>query len=86
MAKHKKKTGVSEQKKEEGISVEGIVTEALPNTLFRVKLPNEHIVLAMLAGKLRQHFIRIVPGDSVIVEMSPYDLSRGRITYRNKNS
>ncbi|MFH1360591.1 MAG: translation initiation factor IF-1 [Candidatus Omnitrophota bacterium] len=70
--------------KEDLIEVEGIVQEALPNAMFRVKLDNGHIVLAHISGKIRMHFIRIIPGDKVKVELSPYDLSRGRITYRNK--
>ena len=70
--------------KEQGISVEGTVVEALPNTMFRVELENKHIVLAHVSGKMRMHFIRILPGDKVKVELSPYDLSRGRITYRQK--
>ncbi|HOX25911.1 MAG TPA: translation initiation factor IF-1 [Candidatus Krumholzibacteria bacterium] len=70
--------------KEEGISVEGIVIEALPNAMFRVELENGHVVLAHVSGKMRMHFIRILPGDKVTVELSPYDLTRGRITYRYK--
>lgn len=70
--------------KEEGISVEGTVTEALPNAMFRVELENKHLVLAHVSGKMRMHFIRILPGDKVTVELSPYDLTRGRITYRYK--
>jgi translation initiation factor IF-1 len=70
--------------KEEGITVEGIVTEALPNAMFRVKLQNEHIVLAHISGKMRKNYIRILPNDKVMLEMSPYDLNRGRITYRYK--
>ncbi|MDU1683583.1 translation initiation factor IF-1, partial [Varibaculum cambriense] len=58
--------------------------EALPNAMFRVKLENDHIVLAHISGKMRQHYIRILPEDTVVVEMSPYDLSRGRIVYRYK--
>ena len=69
--------------KEEGISVEGTVIEALPNAMFRVELDsNEHVILAHVSGKMRMHFIRILPGDKVTVELSPYDLTRGRITYR----
>ncbi len=71
-------------KKEEKIEVEGTVIEALPNALFRVELPNGHKVLAHISGKMRVHYIRILPGDKVIVELSPYDLSRGRIIYRKK--
>jgi len=70
--------------KEDMIEVEGTVIEALPNAMFRVELDNGHRVLAHVAGKLRIHFIRILPGDRVRVELSPYDLSRGRITYRIK--
>jgi len=70
--------------KEELIEVEGVIKEALPNAMFRVELENGHIVLAHISGKIRKHFIRILPGDQVKLELSPYDLSRGRITYRNK--
>jgi translation initiation factor IF-1 len=70
--------------KEELIEVEGEIVEALPNAMFRVKLENDHIVLAHVAGKMRMHFIRILPGDKVKLELSPYDLTRGRITYRYK--
>jgi len=70
--------------KEDMIEVEGKVIEALPNAMFRVELDNGHRVLAHVAGKLRIHFIRILPGDRVRVELSPYDLTRGRITYRIK--
>lgn len=70
--------------KEEGISVEGTVLEPLPNAMFRVKLGNGHLVLAHVSGKMRKFFIRILPGDKVTVELSPYDLTRGRITYRAK--
>ena len=70
--------------KEELIEVEGVIKEALPNAMFRVELENGHIVLAHISGKIRKHFIRILPGDAVKLELSPYDLSRGRITYRNK--
>ncbi len=68
--------------KEEAIQVEGKVVEALPNAMFRVELENGHKVLAHVAGKMRMHFIRILPGDKVTVELSPYDLTRGRITFR----
>ena len=71
-------------KKEEAIEVEGTVTEALANTRFRVQLENGHQVLAHVAGKMRKNFIRIVPGDRVTVELSPYDLEKGRITYRER--
>lgn len=70
--------------KEQGITVEGTVVEALPNTMFRVELENKHIVLAHVSGKMRMHFIKILPGDRVTIEMSPYDLTRGRIIYRYK--
>jgi len=70
--------------KEEKIEVEGTVLEALPNAQFKVELPNGHIVLAHISGKMRINYIRILPGDKVIVELSPYDLNRGRITYRKK--
>src|SRR5665811_494802 len=70
--------------KEEAIELEGEVVEALPNTMFRVKLDNDHEVLAHISGKMRMHYIRILPGDRVKVELSPYDLTRGRITYRFK--
>lgn len=70
--------------KEELIEVEGEIVEALPNATFRVKLDNGHIVLTHVSGKMRMHFIRILPGDKVKVELSPYDLTRGRITYRYK--
>jgi translation initiation factor IF-1 len=68
----------------EVISVDGVVKELLPNTMFRVKLENDHEVLAHISGKMRLHFIRILPGDTVTMEMSPYDLTKGRITYRKK--
>ncbi|MBW1607147.1 MAG: translation initiation factor IF-1 [Deltaproteobacteria bacterium] len=70
--------------KEEAIKVEGIVLETLPNAMFKVELENKHQVLAHISGKMRMHFIKILPGDRVTVELSPYDLSRGRITYRSK--
>lgn len=70
--------------KEELIAVEGEIIEALPNAMFRVKLENDHLVLAHVSGKMRMHFIRILPGDKVKLELSPYDLTRGRITYRFK--
>jgi len=70
--------------KKEAIEVEGTVAEALPNATFRVELPNGHRVLAHISGKIRKHYIRILPGDKVLIELSPYDLSRGRITYRFK--
>ena len=70
--------------KEEAITLEGKVVEALPNASFRVEMPNGHIVLAHISGKMRMHYIRILPGDRVNVELSPYDLNRGRIVYRFK--
>jgi translation initiation factor IF-1 len=70
--------------KEEVIEVEGTVVEPLPNAMFRVELENGHKVLAHISGKMRMHFIKILPGDKVTVELSPYDLTRGRITYRSK--
>jgi translation initiation factor IF-1 len=70
--------------KEEKIEVEGEVVEALPSTMFRVQLDNGHSVLARISGKMRKHYIRILPGDRVKVELSPYDLTRGRITFRMK--
>jgi translation initiation factor IF-1 len=70
--------------KEEAIEVEGIVKESLPNTMFRVELDNGHLILAHLSGKMRKHYIRIVPGDKVRVALSPYDLTRGRIIYRER--
>lgn len=70
--------------KEDVIEVEGTVVDALPNTNFKVKLENGHIILAHISGKLRMNYIRILPGDKVTVELSPYDLTRGRITWRKK--
>ena len=70
--------------KEDAIEVEGTVIETLPNAMFRVELENGHRVLAHISGKMRLHFIKILPGDKVTVELSPYDLSRGRIMYRAK--
>jgi translation initiation factor IF-1 len=70
--------------KEGVIEVEGVVKEALPNTMFRVQLENGHEIIAHSSGKIRMHYIRILPGDKVKVELSPYDLNRGRITYRYK--
>ena len=71
--------------KKDAIEVEGKVVELLPNTMFRIELENGHRILAHISGKMRLHFIRILPGDRVMVEMSPYDLTKGRITYRHKN-
>ena len=70
--------------KKESIEVEATVTQTLPNAMFRVDLPTGHKVLAHISGKMRVHFIKILPGDRVLVELSPYDLSRGRVTYRFK--
>ncbi len=70
--------------KEEVIQVEGVVLEPLPNAMFKVELDNGHVVLAHISGKMRMHFIKILPGDRVSLELSPYDLTRGRITYRHK--
>ncbi|OZM55925.1 translation initiation factor IF-1 [Lottiidibacillus patelloidae] len=70
--------------KDEVIEIEGSVVEALPNAMFKVELENGHVVMAHVSGKIRMHFIRILPGDKVTVELSPYDLTRGRITYRYK--
>ena len=72
------------QSKEEKIEVEGTIVEALPNTMFRVQLDNGHEVLAYLSGRMRKYYIRVLLGDRVVVELSPYDLTRGRITYRHK--
>ncbi len=71
-------------KNEDTITVEGTVLEALPNTMFRVELANKHVILAHVSGKMRMHFIRILPGDRVTVEISPYDPTKGRIVYRYK--
>ncbi|MBE6754530.1 MAG: translation initiation factor IF-1 [Ruminococcaceae bacterium] len=70
--------------KQDVIEIEGVVREALPNAMFKVELPNGKIILAHISGKLRMNFIRILPGDKVTLEMSPYDLTRGRITWRTK--
>jgi len=70
--------------KQELIKQDGIIEEALSNAMFRVRLENDHMLVATISGKMRMHYIRILPGDKVAVEMSPYDLSRGRITYRYK--
>jgi translation initiation factor IF-1 len=72
------------KQKEEALEVEGVVTQALANTRFRVEIEGGHIVNAHVAGRMRKHFIRIVPGDKVRVELSPYDLTKGRITYRER--
>jgi translation initiation factor IF-1 len=83
-AKAKNKEKASSTAKEEGIQVEGTVIEPLPNAMFRVELDNGHRVLAHISGKMRMHYIRILPGDRVLVELSPYDLTRGRVVYRYK--
>jgi len=70
--------------KEQAIEVRGRVTEALPNAIFRIELDNGHRIIAYPSGKMRRYFIRILPGDTVTIELSPYDLKRGRITYRHK--
>ena len=70
--------------KEPGIEVDGEIVETLPNAMFRVKLENDHVVLAHVSGKMRMHYIKILPGDTVKLELSPYDLSRGRVTFRYK--
>ncbi|MDI9613411.1 MAG: translation initiation factor IF-1 [Acidobacteriota bacterium] len=70
--------------KEDAIEVMGTVVETLPNAMFRVELENKHLVLAHISGKMRKNFIRILPGDKILVELSPYDLTRGRIVYRYK--
>jgi translation initiation factor IF-1 len=82
--KTKKHTGAPAKQKEEGISLEGVVAEALPNAFFNVTLENGHTVLARIAVRMDRNSIRIVPGDRVLLEVSPYDLTRGRITYRYK--
>ena len=71
--------------KSDVIEVEGVVTESYPNAMFEVELPNGHKILAHVSGKMRMNFIRIYPGDKVTIELSPYDLTRGRITWRSKN-
>ncbi|HDI78421.1 MAG TPA: translation initiation factor IF-1 [Desulfobacteraceae bacterium] len=71
-------------KKEEPIQVEGKIVETLPNAMFRVELPNGHRILAHISGKMRMHYIKLLPGDQVVVELSPYDLSRGRIIRRKR--
>ena len=71
-------------KQDDKITMDAIVIEALPNAMFKVELENKHQILAHISGRMRKHFIRILPGDEVLVELSPYDLTRGRITYRYK--
>ena len=83
-AGRKRRSKKEGMEKEQAIEVEGTVTETLPNAMFRVKLQNDHQVLAHISGKMRKYFIRILPGDKVKLEMSPYDLTKGRITYRYK--
>ncbi len=70
--------------KEDVIEMEGTITDTLPNTMFRVELENGHMIIAHISGKMRKHYIRILTGDKVTVEMTPYDLSKGRITYRER--
>lgn len=77
-------TGGPRMPKQDVIELEGVIAESLPNAMFRVELENGHTILAHVSGKIRKNFIRILPGDKVKVELSPYDLSRGRITYRMK--
>ncbi len=84
VAKAKNKEKAASTAKEEGIQVEGTVIEPLPNAMFRVELDNGHRVLAHISGKMRMHYIRILPGDRVLIELSPYDLTRGRVVYRYK--
>jgi len=81
---HVHRGNVEDMAKEGAIEVEGRIVEPLPNAMFRVELDNGHKVLAHISGKMRQHYIRILPEDRVVVELSPYDLSRGRIVYRYK--
>src|SRR5436305_2822585 len=81
---HEGSPGNPDMARKDAIEVEGTVVELLPNTMFRVELANGHRVLAHISGKMRLHFIRILPGDKVMLEVSPYDLSKGRITYRHK--
>ena len=76
---------MAKRDKSDVIEVEGIVEETLPNAMFKVKLPNGHTILAHVSGKIRMNYIRILPGDKVTVELSPYDVTRGRITWRGKN-
>ena len=92
MTKQKKKSGAkpkggngpSHQKNEEMFEMQGVVLETLPNASFKVELENKHNLMAVISGRLRQNYIRILPGDKVLVEISPYDLTKGRITYRYK--
>lgn len=71
-------------KQDDKFTMDAVVLEALPNAMFRIKLPNDHQIIAYVSGKMRKHYIRILPGDTVTVEMSPYDLTKGRITYRGR--
>ncbi|HDJ23555.1 MAG: translation initiation factor IF-1 [Candidatus Aminicenantes bacterium 4484_214] len=71
-------------RKDDVIEAEGVVLETLPNAMFKVELPNKHVILAHISGRMRKHFIRILPGDRVLIEISPYDLTKGRIIYRFK--
>ena len=80
-----RRAAAKETMAKDGIEVNGEVVESLPNAFFRVKLENDHTVLAHISGKMRKYYIRILPGDKVKVELSPYDLTRGRITWREKN-
>jgi translation initiation factor IF-1 len=82
--RHQTKGHVLPKHKEDAIVLEGTITESLPNAMFRVELENGHNVLGHISGKMRRHYIRILPGDKVQVELTPYDLTRGRITYRYK--
>lgn len=84
MKKKRDETSEATEGKEEAIEVSAVVLEPLPNAMFRVELENKHQVLAHISGRMRKHFIRILPGDRVLVELSPYDLTRGRIIYRYK--
>jgi len=84
MPRHRQTQENEEKKKKDVIEAEGVVTEALPNAMFRVQLDSGHSVLAHISGKMRMYYIRILLGDRVTVELSPYDLTRGRITYRFK--
>jgi translation initiation factor IF-1 len=92
MSKHKRKNGAKSksgndsqsQKNEDLFEMQGVVLETLPNASFKVELENKHKILAVISGRLRQNYIRILPGDKVLVEISPYDLTKGRITYRYK--
>lgn len=71
-------------KQDDKFTMDAVVLEALPNAMFRIKLPNDHQIIAYVSGKMRKHYIRILPGDTVTVEMTPYDLTKGRITYRGR--